>query len=109
MPIGMISRFARSLAEAPLSRGYQSRGVAILRPSASVTTSSVAVNSTAWARHRLRLLRVRAGVDHHRRAAGGERERNAATDVAPGAGDDGDAACELLDHGFKSRLSLTQR
>ena len=61
------------------------------------------------ARHRLRLLHVGTGIDHHRRAAGGERERNAATDVAPGAGDDGDAACELLGHGFKSCLLLTQR
>src|SRR5437773_1517169 len=47
MPIGMISKFARCVAEACASRGYHSSGVAILRPSASVTTSSVAVNSTA--------------------------------------------------------------
>src|SRR5436190_12560684 len=50
MPIGMISKFARSFAEARCSRGYQSSGVAILRPSTSVTTSSVAVNSTARGR-----------------------------------------------------------
>src|SRR5229473_1935768 len=46
MPIGMISKFERCLAEACFSRGYQSSGVAILRPSWSVTTSSLAVNST---------------------------------------------------------------
>src|ERR1043165_7505322 len=50
MPIGMISKRARSLAEARGSRGYQSSGVAILRPSCNVTTSSVAVNSTERAR-----------------------------------------------------------
>src|ERR1700716_2738143 len=50
MPIGMISKFARSFAEARWRRGYQSSGVAILRPSTNVTTSSVAVNSTARAR-----------------------------------------------------------
>src|SRR5262249_13115077 len=33
MPIGMISKFARSFAEARWRRGYQSSGVAILRPS----------------------------------------------------------------------------
>jgi hypothetical protein len=46
MPIGMISKFARSFADALCKRGYHSSGVTILRPSASVTTSSVAVNST---------------------------------------------------------------
>jgi hypothetical protein len=43
----MISKFARAFAVARLSRGYQSIGIVILRPSARVTTSSVAVNSTA--------------------------------------------------------------
>src|SRR5262245_32036108 len=47
MPIGISSKFERCVADAPLSLGYQSSGVAILRPSASVTTNSVAVNSTA--------------------------------------------------------------
>src|SRR4030095_15697801 len=42
----MISKFARCWSVAALRRGYQSRGVAILRPSTNVTTSSVAVNST---------------------------------------------------------------
>src|SRR5581483_746665 len=50
MPIGMISYRARSAADARLSLGYQSSGVAILRPSASVTTSSLVVNSTARGR-----------------------------------------------------------
>jgi hypothetical protein len=45
----MISYCARCAAEARCKRGYQSSGVAILRPSTSVTTSSVAVNSTARA------------------------------------------------------------
>src|SRR6266446_6816850 len=42
----MISKLARCFGVARLRRGYQSSGVAILRPSISVTTSSVAVNST---------------------------------------------------------------
>src|SRR5262245_38212920 len=46
----MISKFARWLAEASRKRGYQSSGVAILRPSIRVTTRSVAVNSTARGR-----------------------------------------------------------
>jgi hypothetical protein len=46
IPIGITSKLPRCAAEARLSRGYQSSGVAIRRPSASVTISSVAVNST---------------------------------------------------------------
>src|SRR5438876_764515 len=46
MPIAMSSKLARCVTDALLSRGYHSSGVAILRPSTSVTTSSVAVNST---------------------------------------------------------------
>src|SRR4029079_8736316 len=56
MPIGMISKFARCLAEAALSRGYHSSGVAILRPSARVTTSAAFVNSTVRA-FRLEVMR----------------------------------------------------
>ncbi len=40
----------------------------------------------------LRLLHVRARVDDDRRAAIGQRERDGATDIAPRAGDDRDAA-----------------
>ena len=46
----MISNLARCSAEARSNVGYHSSGVAIFRPSAKVTTSSVAVNSTARAR-----------------------------------------------------------
>jgi hypothetical protein len=46
MPVGMISKLVRCCADARFSRGYQSSGVAILRPFARVTISSVAVNST---------------------------------------------------------------
>src|SRR5438552_17820152 len=48
--MGMSSKFARSAAEARSRRVYQSSGVAIFRPSASVTTSSVDVNSTEHGR-----------------------------------------------------------
>src|SRR5256885_6587794 len=50
MPIGMISKLARCAAVAFFNRGYQSSGVAMRRPSASVTTNSVGVNATAEAR-----------------------------------------------------------
>src|SRR5258708_34396424 len=50
MPIGMISKLARWLADALRKRGYQSSGVAILRPAISVTTRSLAVNATARGR-----------------------------------------------------------
>src|ERR1700685_1280318 len=43
----MSSYFERCAADAPSKRGYHASGVTILRPSTSVTTSSVAVNSTA--------------------------------------------------------------
>src|ERR1019366_2966435 len=46
MPIGISSKRPRAAALASRSRGYQISGVAILRPSASVTTSSSAVKAT---------------------------------------------------------------
>src|SRR5712691_4165495 len=46
MPIGMRSKRPRTAALASHSRGYHASGVAILRPSASVTTSSSAVKAT---------------------------------------------------------------
>src|SRR3984957_10337587 len=46
MPIGISSKCPRAAALASFSRGYQLSGVAILRPSASVTTSSSAVKAT---------------------------------------------------------------
>src|SRR5882757_1299725 len=46
MPIGMRSKCSRTAALASRSRGYHASGVAILRPSASVTTSSSAVKAT---------------------------------------------------------------
>src|SRR6266851_2033407 len=46
MPIGISSKRPRAAALASLSRGYHTSGVAILRPSASVTTSSSAVKAT---------------------------------------------------------------
>src|SRR5712672_700103 len=46
MPIGISSKRPRAASFAFRSRGYQASGVAILRPSASVTTSSSAVKAT---------------------------------------------------------------
>src|SRR5258705_10013823 len=46
MPIGISSTRPRAAAPASRSRGYHASGVAILRPSASVTTSSSAVKAT---------------------------------------------------------------
>src|SRR5882757_2242727 len=46
MPIGMRSKRPRTAALASRSRGYHASGVAILRPSANVTTSSSAVKAT---------------------------------------------------------------
>src|SRR5450631_4895796 len=46
MPIGISAKRPRAAALASRSRGYQASGVAILRPSASVTTSSSAVKVT---------------------------------------------------------------
>src|SRR6267378_5501863 len=46
MPIGISSKRPRAASFAFRSRGYHTSGVAILRPSASVTTSSSAVNAT---------------------------------------------------------------
>src|SRR6266581_4403296 len=46
MPIGISSKRPRTAALASRSRGYHANGVAILRPSASVTTSSSAVKAT---------------------------------------------------------------
>src|SRR5882672_287823 len=46
MPIGISSNRPRAAAPASRSRGYHASGVAILRPSASVTTSSSAVKAT---------------------------------------------------------------
>src|ERR1700688_1343136 len=46
MPIGISSKRPRTAALASRSRGYHASGVAILRPSASVTTSSSAVKAT---------------------------------------------------------------
>src|ERR1700674_1231209 len=46
MPIGIRSKCSRAAALASRSRGYHASGVAILRPSASVTTSSSAVKAT---------------------------------------------------------------
>src|SRR4249920_2135817 len=46
MPIAISSKFPRAAALASRSRGYQESGVAILRPSASVTTTSSAVKAT---------------------------------------------------------------
>src|SRR5450759_3849614 len=49
MPIGISSKRPRA-APASRSRGYHASGVAILRPSASVTTSSSAVKATETGR-----------------------------------------------------------
>src|ERR1700692_2349465 len=46
MPIGISSKHPRAATLASRSRGYHASGVAILRPSASVTTSSSAVRAT---------------------------------------------------------------
>src|SRR5260370_23541153 len=46
MPIGMRSKRPGTAALASHSRGYHASGVGILRPSASVTTSSSAVKAT---------------------------------------------------------------
>src|ERR1700694_2581943 len=46
MPFGISSKRPRAAALAFRSRGYHASGVAILRPSASVTTSSSAVKAT---------------------------------------------------------------
>src|SRR5471030_2488074 len=46
MPIDISSNRPRAAALASRSRGYHASGVAILRPSASVTTSSSAVKAT---------------------------------------------------------------
>src|ERR1700676_4051014 len=46
MPIGINSKHPRAATLASRSRGYHASGVAILRPSASVTTSSSAVKAT---------------------------------------------------------------
>src|SRR3984893_14343455 len=46
MPIGISSKRPRAATLASRSRGYHASGVAILRPSASVTTSSSAVKAT---------------------------------------------------------------
>src|ERR1700675_1732686 len=50
MPIGINSKHPRAATLASRSRGYQASGVAILRPSASVTTSSSAVKATETGR-----------------------------------------------------------
>ena len=50
MPNGINSKLVRAEAFASRKRGYQSSGVAILRPSASVTTRSLAVNATEMGR-----------------------------------------------------------
>src|SRR5712664_3232884 len=49
IPIGISSKRPRTAALASRSRGYHFSGVAILRPSASVTTSSSAVKATETA------------------------------------------------------------
>src|ERR1700692_3671613 len=46
MPIGISSNRPRAAALASRSRGYHASGVAILRPSASTTTSSSAAKAT---------------------------------------------------------------
>src|ERR1700729_767087 len=46
MPLGIIAKCPRAVALASRSRGYHLSGVAIRRPSASVTTSSSAVKAT---------------------------------------------------------------
>ncbi len=46
MPNGINSTCSRAAALAFLSLGYQAKGVAILRPSASVTTNSSVVKAT---------------------------------------------------------------
>src|ERR1700733_13916930 len=46
MPIGISSNRPRAAGLASRSRGYHASGVAIRRPSASVTTSSSAVKAT---------------------------------------------------------------
>src|SRR5712671_6653991 len=46
MPIGISSKRPRAAALASRNRGYHASGVAILRPSASVTTISSAVKAT---------------------------------------------------------------
>src|SRR5450756_2576442 len=50
MPIGISSKRPRTAALASRSRGYHASGVAIRRPSASVTTSSSAVKATETGR-----------------------------------------------------------
>ena len=50
MPSAIGSKLSRAAALAPRKRGYQSSGVAILRPSATVTTRSLAVNATETGR-----------------------------------------------------------
>src|SRR3984957_2989535 len=46
MPIGINSKRSRAAALAARQRGYHASGVAILRPSASITTSSSATKAT---------------------------------------------------------------
>src|ERR1700682_4164582 len=46
MPVGIRSKRPHAASFASRSRGYHASGVAILRPSASVTTSSSAVKAT---------------------------------------------------------------
>src|SRR3984957_7079489 len=50
MPIGISSNRPRTAAPASRNLGYHASGVAILRPSANVTTSSSAVKATATGR-----------------------------------------------------------
>ena len=65
----------------------------------------LAARALDLARDRRGFLQVGAGVDDDCGAAVGERERDAAADIAPGAGDDRDAASEFLGHGFVSSVN----
>jgi hypothetical protein len=62
----------------------------------------LAARAPDLARDCLGFLEVGADVDDDSGAAVGKRERDAAADIAPGAGNDGDAAREFLGHGFRS-------
>jgi len=66
-------------------------------PTASASATSaggerLAAGALDLARDGLGLLQIRACIDDDRRATIRKRERDAAPDIAAGAGDDGDAA-----------------
>lgn len=64
-PSAISSKFSRAAALAARRRGYHSSGVAILRPSAKVTTRSLAVNATETGRRSARSIsKVLMPFDH---------------------------------------------